>query len=93
MTYEQAEKCAWDYTASMAQKYDEGLEKGVEIGIEKGAEKGRRVEKTEIARAMLVQGIRIETIASLTGLPPEEIESDAFQVAGQPALPPPSTSI
>ena len=56
LTYDQAEKYEGAYIASMAQKYDEGLEKGLEKGIEK------------VARNMLSKGIDVETIASVTGL-------------------------
>jgi len=60
LTYDQAEKYEGAYIASMAQKYDEGLEKGLEKGREEGIEK--------VARNMLSKGIDVETIASVTGL-------------------------
>ena len=60
LTYDQAEKYEGAYIASMAQKYDEGLEKGLEKGREEGIEK--------VARNMLAKGIDVETIASVTGL-------------------------
>ncbi|OFW73651.1 MAG: transposase [Alphaproteobacteria bacterium RIFCSPHIGHO2_12_42_13] len=41
LTYDQAEKYEGAYIASMAQKYDEGLEKGRIEGMEKGREEGR----------------------------------------------------
>jgi len=70
LTYDQAEKYEGCYIASMAQKYDEGMEKGIEKGMEKGIEKG--IEK--VAKAMISQGIGVEIIASVTGLSPNEIK-------------------
>ena len=65
LTYDQAEKYEGAYIASMAQKYDEGLEKGLEKGREEGIEK--------VARNMLSKGIDVEIIASVTGLTPQAI--------------------
>jgi len=78
LTYDQAEKYEGCYIASMAQKYDEGVEKGVKIGIEKGIkkgiEKGREERDKEIAKAMLFNGIDLEIIAGVTGLCLNEIK-------------------
>jgi predicted transposase/invertase (TIGR01784 family) len=49
-----------------------GLEQGLEQGLEKGLEKGRQEERLEVARRMRQAGMSAETIAQLTGLPPEE---------------------
>src|SRR3989339_894632 len=57
LTYDQAEKYEGAYIASMAQKYDEGLEKGLEKGREEGIEK--------VAINMLSKGIDVEIIASV----------------------------
>ncbi len=62
LTYDQAEKYEGAYIASMAQKYDEGMEKGMEKGVEK------------VAKAMLEKGIEGETISSVTGLSLEKIK-------------------
>ena len=70
LTYDQAEKYEGCYIASMAQKYDEGMEKGVKIGIEKGREERDK----EIAKAMLFNGIDLEIIAGVTGLCLNEIK-------------------
>jgi len=58
-TYDQAEKYAWAYKASMEQKRDEG----------------RAEERKLIAKNLLVSGIDIQTISAATGLSKEEIDS------------------
>jgi len=47
LTYEQAEKYAGCYQASMAQKFDEGLEQGKKEGTEQGKKEGRKQGKKE----------------------------------------------
>ena len=59
LTYEQAEKYEGAYYASLAQKFDEGVEKGVE----------------RVAKNMLTKGIDIEIIASVTGLTTQEVKN------------------
>lgn len=66
-TYDQTEKYEGSYIASMAQKFDEGKAEGEQIGIEK--------EKIEIAKTMLQKSMDAQTIAEITGLLIEEIES------------------
>ena len=66
LTYDQAEKYKGCYIASMAQKYDEGMEKGIE--------KGRKERDEEVAKAMLFKGIDKEIIADVTGLSLNEIK-------------------
>ncbi|EKE09815.1 MAG: hypothetical protein ACD_16C00103G0001, partial [uncultured bacterium] len=58
------------YIASMAQKYDEGLEKGREEGLEKG----KRERELEIAKSLLLQGVDIDIIASTTQLSQQDIK-------------------
>jgi predicted transposase/invertase (TIGR01784 family) len=53
----------------------EGREEGREEGMEKGIEKGKYEEKVQLARASLKQNIAIETIALITGLGINEIET------------------
>ena len=48
-------------------------EKGIEEGMEKGMEKGAAQSKSEIARAMLAEGLDVAIIAKCTGLTAEEI--------------------
>lgn len=52
-------------------------------------EKGKREEKRDIARAMLAEGMDIEVIARVTGLPKEEIQ--ALRVKSNPIHYPPSS--
>ncbi|MCP3655813.1 MAG: Rpn family recombination-promoting nuclease/putative transposase, partial [Herbaspirillum sp.] len=49
----------------------EGREEGKQIGEERGLKKG----KIETAKAMLIEGIPIATIAKVTGLTEEEIKN------------------
>jgi predicted transposase/invertase (TIGR01784 family) len=74
LTYERAEKREWDNASAIGQKYDEGKRDG----------------KIEIAKAMLARGISIETIEGVTGLAPEDIDSNSLQVAGQSNPTPPT---
>ena len=74
LTYDQEEKYEGAYIASMAQKYDEGLEKGLEKGREEGREEGKREEKILIAKALLAKGVALDLIALTTGLSKEEFE-------------------
>jgi len=60
LTYDQADKYESSYNASMAQKYDEGLEKGEQIGLEKG--------KIEMALNMLKAGLDKEIVSKIIGL-------------------------
>ena len=46
----------------------------LEEGLEKGRQEGRQEERIEIAKAMLLKGIDIETVAGITGLSKEEIK-------------------
>ena len=54
--------------------HKEGLIDGEKIGIEKGMEKGKELEKLEIAKAMLAEGLPIEIIIKTTGLSKEKIQ-------------------
>lgn len=54
--------------------FKRGIEKGRQEGIEKGIEKGRKEEKIEIAKAMLLRGIAIETVVGVTELSKDEIK-------------------
>jgi len=47
--------------------------KGLEKGLQKGREEGRKLEKIEIAKKALQNGVDIETIKLLTSLDEEEI--------------------
>ena len=49
----------------------EGFAKGEAIGMSKGRAEGR----SEVARAMLLENISVETIAKVTGLSAEQIRA------------------
>ncbi len=66
LTYDQAEKYEGAFIASMAQKFDEGVEKGIE--------KGKKERDIEIVKAMHLNGIGIETISLVTRHSKEDIE-------------------
>lgn len=70
-TYEQEQKYEWDQIAIMDQKYDEGMEKG----MEKGREEERSARDMEIAKAMVLKGMDVQTIEGITGLSQKEIKS------------------
>ena len=74
LIYDEAEKNAKDYIATMDQKYREGFEKG------------ERKKQLEIAKAMLLQGVNAEIIAKTTGIVPEEIESGSLQTTSSEIL-------
>lgn len=59
LTYDQAEKYAWAFRASMDQKFDEGKIEG----------------KLEVAKNMLIQGLDLEMVSKLTGLSTKAISS------------------
>ena len=51
----------------------EGRKKGIEEGIKEGIEQGQKQKQIEIAKNLLEQGIKIDIIASATGLTIEAI--------------------
>ncbi len=54
---------------------EQGIEEGIEKGIEQGIEKGIEEEKERVALKMKSSGLSAETIAEVTGLPLERIQS------------------
>lgn len=78
-TYEQAEKRANDYLASIEQKYDEGRTEGRIEGKLEGRIEGESIGfmkgKIDMARQLLKSGVAISLIASASGLSEEEIKS------------------
>lgn len=62
LTYEQAEKYAGSYKASMDQRYDEGMEKG------------REEEKIITAKEMIKKNLPLDLIHDVTKLPMDKIE-------------------
>ena len=51
------------------------LAEGETIGMSKGEARGRAEGKSEVARAMLLEKISVETIARVTGLSAEQIRA------------------
>lgn len=75
LTYDQAEKYAGAYHASMAQKFDEGKAEGEASGIIKGKAEGEKKALLKVAKNLLKQGVGIQIITAVTGLSQKEIES------------------
>lgn len=61
-TYEQEEKYEWSHRGVMAAQFDEGMEKG------------KQERDMEIAKAMILKGMDLETISEVTALSKEEIK-------------------
>ncbi|MBI3926659.1 MAG: PD-(D/E)XK nuclease family transposase [Armatimonadetes bacterium] len=62
--------------AAVQQGLEQGLEQGLQQGLQQGLEQGRREGRralVETARRMRDAGMSIETILSMTGLRPEEL--------------------
>jgi predicted transposase/invertase (TIGR01784 family) len=57
------------------QGIEKGLEQGIEQGIERGIEQGAALEKSNIAKAMLKNGLSVDQVVSMTGLTKQQIES------------------
>ena len=55
--------------------FEEAKKKQFEEGIELGIQQGIRKEKQAVAKGMLSEGLSVETIAKLTLLSIEEIQS------------------
>ena len=53
---------------SVRKAEERGVEKGLQLGEEQGIEKGREVERLEIAKNMLAQGLAVELIEQVTGI-------------------------
>ena len=64
---------AWrDGYSQLATAHEDGLTKG----IAKGLAEGERLAKLEMAKKMLSEGLSLETISKLTGLPVSEIKKN-----------------
>ena len=64
------EKARNDEAQALYHAEQQGIQKGIQQGIQKGASE----RNVEIARAMLTEGLRLDTIANCTGLTRQEIE-------------------
>jgi predicted transposase/invertase (TIGR01784 family) len=72
--YQARQKQIRDYNAYLDEQVSLAEEKGKELGKEEGREEGKRVEKMEIAKTMLADGISKDLISKFTGLSIFEIE-------------------
>jgi len=68
--YEAREKALMDEAAKFAHAEQQGIKKGIKKGIEQGVEQG----KMQLIRGMHKNGVSVEDIAKLTGLPEIEIQ-------------------
>ncbi|APR97839.1 Rpn family recombination-promoting nuclease/putative transposase [Wolbachia endosymbiont of Folsomia candida] len=64
----QKEAAIWE------QRLDDAKDEGKKEGREEGREEGRKAEKIEVAKAMLIDSMDVDTVARLTGLPIDEIK-------------------
>ena len=79
-TYESSLKYYRDMNNVVATAKGEGWEAGVEEGIAKGEAKGKAEGKVAIAINCLKQGMDCASIAQITGLTHQEVESLKSQV-------------
>jgi predicted transposase/invertase (TIGR01784 family) len=73
--YEQSLKYYRDLNNVIDTAFDEGEQKGIEKGLEQGIEQGAALEKSNIAKAMLENGLSVDQVVSMTGLTKQQIES------------------
>jgi predicted transposase/invertase (TIGR01784 family) len=57
-----------------------GKQEGHEKGLAEGLEKGRAEEKRNLARKMLDEGLSLDTISAITGLSPEAVRGDSYEL-------------
>jgi len=62
---------------------EEGILQGIEQGREEGREEGREVEKRQLARNMLAEGLEPATVAKISGLTEDEILALMQDVSSQ----------
>ena len=60
-----------------------GEKRGIAIGEKRGIEKGVQNAKIEITKAMLTNGLAVEMVAKLSGLPIEQVLAIKAQLAVQ----------
>ena len=66
---EKAEKARRDHIAIMNYAVSQGEARGRAEGIAEGETRGRAEGKAEVALTMLQQGMKPETVATISGLP------------------------
>jgi len=64
-----------DVQAAVQYAREQGIEQGIEQGLEQGREEGRAVEKLELARNMLTEGLDPAIVAKISGLTVEELQN------------------
>lgn len=78
LSYEDSLKYYRDLKNSLDTAFEEGFEEGQEKGFEEGQEKGKiegKIEgKMEVIRQGHLEGISIDVLAKLTGLPESEVK-------------------
>jgi predicted transposase/invertase (TIGR01784 family) len=57
---------------------DTALNKGLQQGLQQGRDEGELKAKLEIAKKLLGTGMDIETVATMTGLSPNEIKGETL---------------
>ncbi len=62
------------FALELCESMEKGIKKGMEKGIIKGREEGIYLEKIEIAKGMLADGLSIDTITKYTSLSSAELE-------------------
>ena len=69
------ERKVWKTKLMYAEKLgtERGMKKGIEKGIQQGIDKGRTIEKEEIAKSLLANGVDINIIANSSSLTIDEI--------------------
>ncbi len=74
LTYDQTEKYAGCYRASMLQKFDEGVVEGIKRGMAEGIERGKKETLIAMVQTMHRQKIDTASIAAVAGLSQEQVE-------------------
>ena len=64
----------WLLKLAIGESIEQGLQQGIEQGLQQGIEQGIEQGKLEIIRNMQKEGMGIELIAKLSGLPRQEVE-------------------
>ena len=63
------------WSITMADMRQEGYEEGISIGLEQGLEEGAYQNKLEIAKAMYLDKVPVETISKYTNLPLDVVQN------------------
>ena len=66
---------AYEKESSYLEGKDDGIKQGIEQGIVQGIEQGIEQNKREMAKAMLLKGLPLIDIVSISGLSEKEIRS------------------